>query len=1595
MKTITFRLCALAAAIFMLGKMSAGALPSATGPTNQTVPYGDPASLSVSASGSGPLFYQWQFNGTDLSKNVLGIVAGNGGTAFSADGTAATNAGLDWPGGLVAAPEGSMYIIDHDLVRKISTNGIITTVAGGGSYEYGGVSATNAKLYEPNCLALGTNGNLYVSDDGQYFEGRVSKIDTSGIITTLSDGLGDGAYGLAVDGAGNVYVAGMYDPLVWKINTTNGVSIVAGTAGLSGYSGDGGAATNAQLDEPTGLAMDGSGNLYIADQGSNCIRKVSANGIITTVAGAGRIGYWGDGGAATNASLNGPSALAVDGAGDVFIVDGGNKSIRMVSTNGTISTVAGTGCLRSITEGEPAIDALLAPLQIACDALGNLYFGDNSSKRVCEVPVVSGWPVFLKPCATTDDTGTYKVIVTDSSGSVTNSAALTVTPPTTTDEWVAAGTRALSAWDLDAGYAAFQQAVALSPADPEANARACISRFFLITRQPAVSNYLASRFEISPGKLYAYNWVGSAEYDTNGTIEVIDSVVEVLGYLLNGAHVNTNASLNSADVISLFNTNIMPAILACDTNMANIADRNYTITLTTNDTHLAGSVTFDHGDFMVLRSLVQLLSIVSDTSQAFNFDFDVNHLLSLYNSNALTVERFLADYPDFLDKTANLKTEVAASKTALTTGAGFYFEGSGFIRTNRATNAIRLFNFDRSLTNFEAEFRDYLGKALTSLQTPVVFDTNNDYAVYLGGYFNSTNSVRDYLPAFSGNSYVPNSLPDYTLHGILQGVPAYKTESVLRDNLDFTFAGIYSTNLPDSAGWVMLFLQTNAQATVLAFVPGYAAGIYDSFTFTDPNDLTWLQTNNGVIFDLDCAASLNLSFNSIDDIVLKSFSGSLEATNWSFYEDIPTCSPVSGAFEDYAGVYSGTWTNTSSGLTGQMKGILGDDGSFCCATFAPTGEVGDGGAGFFPTNTSSSLVCSSAQGFQVTNTLDRARLKMSGVFVSANVNEVFSLTRTDFIAHDTKPSITSAPANQRAIVGGEATFQVAASGSAPLCYQWYSNGVAIIRATNTTLVLSNLTSAGIAATYSVEVENVVGSAQASATLSLGTKSTPPKLAITSPKAGQSVSNALLLVTGTVTYKVAVNEVYYQLNGGSWTPATPGHSWSNWTASVTLSNSANSISAYAVDSNGSLSPTETVNFKYIPSATLYVQTNGNGTFNPKDNGKLLAIGSNYTLTASAGKNWIFSNWVASGSGNFVSNNPILKFNMQSNLVLTANFVTNVFLAAEGIPYNGLFAPVNAPREQANSGAITFTVTSAGVLSGKLTIGANTPSLSGQFNPAGAVTITTPRKGLSTLTTALQLDFATQTATGSVTDGSFEAQVMADLDVFNSTHKATNYEGQYTLVIPGANDSTVGPFGTSCGTVTVSPLGAITFAWSLADGTSVSPQSSVVSKDGYWPFYLPLYKGNGSVWSWNCFTNGAIISGTNASWINATNPTKNALYPTGFTNEAASIFGSAYNSTNKPLLALTNGLVILEGGDVPAITNRFILTPKNTITLTNAADTNKLTLTINKSTGVISGSFANPSSPKQTIKINGVLLQNQTNAQGYFPGTNQSGTFMLMP
>ena len=296
---------------------------------------------------------------------------------------------------------GNLYIADtnNQRIRKVDSSGVITTVAGTGTYGYSGDGgeATAARLRSPSGVALDALGNLYIVDtDNQ----RIRKVDTSGVITTVAgtgtDGYsGDGAAataarlnspsGVALDGAGNLYIADTNNDRIRKVDSSGNISTVAGT-GTYGYSGDGGEATAARLRSPSGVALDALGNLYIADKSNHCIRKVDSSGNISTVAGNGTGSFGGDGAAATSAALWNPWDVAVDWAGNLYIADRGNQRIRKVDSAGVITTVAGTGTGSFGGDGSAATAAQLnGPEDIALDALGNLYIADTGNGRIRKV----------------------------------------------------------------------------------------------------------------------------------------------------------------------------------------------------------------------------------------------------------------------------------------------------------------------------------------------------------------------------------------------------------------------------------------------------------------------------------------------------------------------------------------------------------------------------------------------------------------------------------------------------------------------------------------------------------------------------------------------------------------------------------------------------------------------------------------------------------------------------------------------------------------------------------------------------------------------------------------------------------------------------------------------------------------------------------------------------------------------------------------------------------------------------------------------------------------------------------------------------------
>lgn len=271
----------------------------------------------------------------------------------------------------------------------------IQTVAGDGTAGSTGDGgpATSAELNNPRRVTEDIYGNLYISEwDGN----RVRKVTPTGIITTLAgtgvcNYSGDGGpatsaelcgpYGVTVDLAGNVYIADGGNSVVRKVSPNGIITTIAGN-GSTGYSGDGGPATSAELNNPEWVAFDSAGNYYIADQGANVIRKVSPSGTISTAVGTGKAAYTGDGGAATSATLDGPVSVLVDASGNLYISDQGNNVIRKV-TNGTISTFAGTGASGFAGDGGPATKAeFYDNASISFDAAGNLYIADVGNNRI-------------------------------------------------------------------------------------------------------------------------------------------------------------------------------------------------------------------------------------------------------------------------------------------------------------------------------------------------------------------------------------------------------------------------------------------------------------------------------------------------------------------------------------------------------------------------------------------------------------------------------------------------------------------------------------------------------------------------------------------------------------------------------------------------------------------------------------------------------------------------------------------------------------------------------------------------------------------------------------------------------------------------------------------------------------------------------------------------------------------------------------------------------------------------------------------------------------------------------------------------------------
>ncbi len=338
---------------------------------------------------------------TNVNSQIINTIVGIGTSGNTNDNSQASTAKIS-PNAIALDVSGNLYIASGNKIRKVNaTSGIITTVAGGGNVTTDGGLATSSKFTSIKGVAVDALGNFYIAA-----EHKIRKVNSNGIISTIAGtgiaGLsGDGGQaslaqlyspeGIAIDLAGNLYIADNYNMRVRKIATDGVISTIAGSGiypNNIGSGGDGGLATSAKLYNPQDVAVDQYGNVYIADASNKRIRKVNTNGIISTIAGKGTSSYSGDGGEAINAEIASPWGIDVDDLGNVYVADFINNRIRMINSHGIISTIAGSGGTGTGSgafngDGGQATSAQLNyPYDVVVDNKGNIYIADFLNYRV-------------------------------------------------------------------------------------------------------------------------------------------------------------------------------------------------------------------------------------------------------------------------------------------------------------------------------------------------------------------------------------------------------------------------------------------------------------------------------------------------------------------------------------------------------------------------------------------------------------------------------------------------------------------------------------------------------------------------------------------------------------------------------------------------------------------------------------------------------------------------------------------------------------------------------------------------------------------------------------------------------------------------------------------------------------------------------------------------------------------------------------------------------------------------------------------------------------------------------------------------------------
>ncbi|MGZ3764506.1 MAG: NHL repeat-containing protein [Mucilaginibacter sp.] len=361
------RICAICAPIFIvligMGSLNSCSKKSTPAPTDTTTYYNP----------SGVYGQTTTFAGT---------------TAFGAANGVGTKAAFYLPTGIACDASGNLYIADagNNMIRKITPLGVVTTLAGSPTLGKANGTGTSASFYYPTAVAVDASGNVYVADQGNNL---IRKVTSAGVVTTIAgggsvgsaNGVGSAAsfydvIGIAVDASGNVYISDQGNNLIRKVAADGTVTTFAGS-GMAGAAD--GTGTAASFNTPAGLAIDASGNIYVADEFNNKIRKITPAGVVSTVAGTGVSGSIN--GPTASATFNYPAGLCVDPSGNIYVADHSNNMIRRISVSGQVTTFAGTGVFGPLN-GLFTASTFGSPTGVTINPDGDLFVADNANNLI-------------------------------------------------------------------------------------------------------------------------------------------------------------------------------------------------------------------------------------------------------------------------------------------------------------------------------------------------------------------------------------------------------------------------------------------------------------------------------------------------------------------------------------------------------------------------------------------------------------------------------------------------------------------------------------------------------------------------------------------------------------------------------------------------------------------------------------------------------------------------------------------------------------------------------------------------------------------------------------------------------------------------------------------------------------------------------------------------------------------------------------------------------------------------------------------------------------------------------------------------------------